>query len=255
LCSECFAPCGKACSGSRQGNRCTVHPCPKRASRPAFHLRTLAIHSLRLLAAVLLTIVAGLAVTTALGLIFVGAFNVISVAFIALFIGLGVDFGIQFCVRFRAERQGTGDLDQALIAVGSGLGPSLTLAMLSISAGFLAFLPTSYSGVAELGLVAGIGMPVTFVLSLTLLPALIKLMRPPLQVQEVGFGALAAADRYLLDHSRAIVVAAALSGVVALALLPWLEFDFNPLNLRSHDVESMATLLDLSRDPDTSPTW
>ena len=212
-----------------------------------------ALHSVRLVACVLATIFAGLAITTALGLLFVGAFNVISIAFIALFIGLGIDFGIQFCVRYRAERHAADDLETALVAAGAGLGPSLTLAMLAITAGFLAFLPTSYSGVAELGLVAGIGMPLTFVLSVTLLPALIKLTRPPAQTVEAGFAGLAPVDRFLRERARTVAAIAAAAGIVALALLPWLEFDFNPLNLRSPKVESMATLRDLSRDPDTSP--
>ena len=34
----------------------------------------------------------------------VGALNLISVAFAVLFVGIGVDFGIQFCVRYREER-------------------------------------------------------------------------------------------------------------------------------------------------------
>lgn len=212
-----------------------------------------ALRSPRLIVGVLITILAGLSITAALGLLFLGAFNIISIAFIALFVGLGIDFGIQFCVRYRAERHALKDLDQALIAAGRDLGPSLTLAMLAITAGFLAFLPTSYSGVAELGLVAGIGMPLVYVLSLTLLPALIKLMRPGGEAQEAGFPALASANRFVLTHARSIAMGAGAGGVVALALLPWLEFDFNPLNLRSHDVESMSTLLDLSQDPDTSP--
>jgi len=32
------------------------------------------------------------------------AFNLISIAFFVLFVGLGVDFGIQFSVRYRTER-------------------------------------------------------------------------------------------------------------------------------------------------------
>jgi hypothetical protein len=36
-------------------------------------------------------------------------------------------------------------------------------------------------------------------------------------------------------------------------LLPYLRFDFNPLHLRSAKVESVATLLDLMNDPNTSP--
>jgi hypothetical protein len=46
----------------------------------------------------------GLLVTLALGLLAVGRLNLISIAFIPLFVGLGVDFGIQICVRFAAER-------------------------------------------------------------------------------------------------------------------------------------------------------
>ena len=59
----------------------------------------------------------GLAITAALGLVMVGALNMISVAFAVLFVGLGVDFGIQFCVRYRAERH---DVDQSAAGAGAG---------------------------------------------------------------------------------------------------------------------------------------
>jgi predicted RND superfamily exporter protein len=53
---------------------------------------------------VFVTLLIGLSVTTAVGLMLVGAFNLISIAFFVLFVGLGVDFGIQYSVRYRAER-------------------------------------------------------------------------------------------------------------------------------------------------------
>ena len=40
--------------------------------------------------------------------------------------------------------------------------------------------------------------------------------------------------------------------ILALPLLASLRFDFNPLDLRAQDSESISTLLDLMRDPDTS---
>src|SRR5579859_3543147 len=76
----------------------------------------LAVRSFRLVGAILVTTLAGLLLTTAAGLLTVGRFNLISVAFIPLFVGLGVDFGIQFSVRFRAERSATKDLNAALTA-------------------------------------------------------------------------------------------------------------------------------------------
>ena len=52
----------------------------------------------------------------AFGLLMVGALNLISVAFFALFAGIGVDFGLQFSVRYRNERYETGDLRSALLS-------------------------------------------------------------------------------------------------------------------------------------------
>src|SRR5207253_96837 len=74
----------------------------------------LALHSLRVILAVAVSLMVGLPVTAALGLMLVGAGNIISVAFFVLFIGLGVDFGLQFGVRYRAERHEFGDLRPAL---------------------------------------------------------------------------------------------------------------------------------------------
>src|SRR5262249_10906666 len=56
----------------------------------------LALRSWKIIAAVFFSVIVGLAVTAALGIIMVGAFNLISIAFFVLFVGLGVDFGIQF---------------------------------------------------------------------------------------------------------------------------------------------------------------
>lgn len=213
----------------------------------------IALRSVRLIFAVLLTVFAGLAITTALGLLAVGAFNLISVAFIALFVGLGVDFGIQFCVRYRAERHARGKLDVALAQAGAGVGSALALAAAATAAGFYSFLPTSYRGVAELGLVAGTGMIVTFVLSITFLPALIWLLSPPGEAAEVGIAALAPLDRVLQGRKRIIVLLAIFAGLSGIATLPSLSFDFNPLDLRDPSKESVATALDLISNPDTSP--
>src|SRR5204863_3879641 len=74
----------------------------------------LAFRSFRIIFAVAASITIGLAVSAAWGLLLVGAFNLISVAFFVLFVGLGIDFGIQFSIRYRAERHEHEDLRAAL---------------------------------------------------------------------------------------------------------------------------------------------
>ncbi len=213
----------------------------------------LAVRSFRIILAILFTVFAGLAMTTAIGLLAVGAFNVISVAFVALFVGLGVDFGIQFCVRYRAERHIRDDLDLALRQAGSGVGNALTLAAGATAAGFYSFLPTSYSGVAELGLVAGTGMLVTYALSITVLPALLKVLRPGGEPDSIGYRSLVPLDEFLKRRGGVVLLMALLLGAVCIASMSRLSFDFNPLDLRNPKSESVATALDLMNNPETSP--
>ena len=106
--------------------------------------------------------------TAALGLLLAGSFNPISVAFAVLFVGLGADFAIQYSVRYRAQRHELHDLKPSLIGAARLVGAPLTLAAFAAAAGFLSFVPTDYRGVAELGLIAGVGMVVAYIASLTL---------------------------------------------------------------------------------------
>jgi hopanoid biosynthesis associated RND transporter like protein HpnN len=213
----------------------------------------IALRSFRLIVAIMLSLGAGLILTTAFGLFMFGTFNLISIAFAVLFVGLGVDFGIQFCVCYRAKRHDHDDLHLALQDAGGEVGGGLALAAASIAAGFYAFLPTAYRGVSELGVIAGTGMLVAFLASVSLLPALVALLRPRGERAAVGYAALGSLDGLLVRYRRAVMAGAGLVAVASLALLPSLQFDFNPLHLRSPKVESMATLLDLMADPQTTP--
>jgi hopanoid biosynthesis associated RND transporter like protein HpnN len=213
-----------------------------------------ASRSARLIAAILVTTIIGLVSAAAIGLIIFHRFNVISVAFIPLFVGLGIDFGIQFSVRFRAEHHDAVTVGGALDAAGAGMGRSLALAATAIASGFLAFGPTNYVGVSQLGVIAGCGMFIALLLSLTVLPALIAVLRPPAAIFIVGENRLLTRiDGVVLSHRRWVLTGSAILALVCAGLLPWLRFDFNPIHMKSPKVESVATLFDLMKDPNESP--
>ena len=205
----------------------------------------------RIIAAVFINLAVGLVITAAVGLLMVGTLNLMSIYFAVLFVGLGVDFGIQFSVRYRAERHDVDDLRVALVHAGQRAGAPLTLAALATAAGFLSFLPTVYKGVSELGLIAGVGMLIAFVTSVTLLPAMLSRFNPPGEPHQLGYHALAPVDSFLERHRMPILIATAIIVVAGLPLLHWLRFDFNPMNLRSSKVESVATYLDLKSNPNS----
>ncbi len=231
-----------------------------------------ALKSLRIVAAVALSVVVGLCVTAALGLTSLGlwhsisaaidthcircawtlfkpgALNLISVAFAVLFVGIGVDFGIQFSVRYRAERHEEPDFHKALQMAAAKAGRPLALAAAATTAGFYSFLPTDYRGVSELGLIAGTGMIIAFLSAITVLPALLTLVRPPAEREPVGYKFLAPIDNFLSAHRYAIVIGTLAVALAGTPLLAHLHFDFNPLNLRSKKTEAVATLLDLMKN-------
>jgi uncharacterized protein len=210
----------------------------------------LALRSGRMIVAVLITLFVGLAITAALGLMMVGALNMISVAFMVLFVGLGVDFGVQYGVKYREERHRDNRLSAALVNTAYSIGVPLTLAAVAVAESFFSFLPTAYRGVSELGKIAGVGMFVAYFTNMTLLPALLKVFNPPGEAGSPGFTRLAPVDDFL-DRNRKPVLIITLAVIIgALPLLAHLRFDFNPLHLKDPHTESMATLLSLNDAPE-----
>ena len=211
----------------------------------------LALHSAKIIFSVFVNLFIGLSITTAVGLWLVGSLNLLSIAFAVLFVGLGVDFGIQFSVRYRSERFKNDNLQEALEEAARRVAVPLSLAAMATAAGFLCFLPTDYKGISELGEIAGAGMVIAFLSSITVLPSILKLINPPGELEPVGYAFLAPVDRFLERHRVAIVVGTIVVSLAGLPLLYFMKFDFNPMNLRNPNAESIATFLDLRKDPNT----
>ena len=209
--------------------------------------------SLRLVLATLVTLLAGLVWTAAFATAAIGHLNLISVAFAVLFIGLAVDFGIHFALRYREERDRGLDHAAALGATAAGVGGALSMCALAAGAGFYAFVPTDYVGLSELGMISGTGIFIALFANLSLLPALLTCLPvAPRAGRSAGLG-MAGAERFVRHHARAVVVLACVLGLGALALVPAARFDFNPMNLKDPGSESVRTYRDLIRESGETP--
>jgi hypothetical protein len=94
-------------------------------------------------------------------------------------------------------------------------------------------------------------MAIAFALSITLLPALLGLLRPaPGGMREVGYAGLAPVEAFLSQHRRIVLAIGLLVAILSGTLLSFVRFDFNPLHLKSPRVESMVTLRALTSNPD-----
>src|SRR5258708_2535414 len=213
----------------------------------------IALRSWRIIVAILATLLVGLAMTAAFAAVAIGSLNLISVAFAVLFIGIAVDFSIQFSIRYRDERHRVGELSQAIERAGNGISAPLALAATTTAVGFFSFVPTAYSGVSELGLIAGTSMMIALFLNFTLLPATLRLLHPPGESEPVGYHWARGIDEFLVRRRRSVTAASAVVAAICVVLLPHWRFDFNPLNLKDPKTESVATLFDLMSDPSATP--
>ena len=218
-------------------------------------LLVLAFRSLRLVIAVLATLIAGLIWTAAFAIWAIGALNLISVAFAVLFIGLSVDFGIHYVLRYRERVDGGQDNAAAIDAAAGAGGGGLALCALAAAISFYAFLPTDYVGLAELGVIAGTGMFIALAANLTLLPALLALMpaRPRPPSPDGTAGTAGWSRRWIEGNPRLVLAGAAVLLAAGVALLPQARFDFDPLNLQDRGLESVAVIHELADDPETTP--
>jgi hopanoid biosynthesis associated RND transporter like protein HpnN len=211
------------------------------------------LRSIKLVLCTLIVLIMGLILTAGFATIAVGHLNVLSVAFAILYIGLGVDFAIHICLCFRECWEHHMTSEQAIQRSIRMLGSSLFLCALTTSIGFFAFIPTDYKGVSELGLISGGGMFVGLIVSLTLLPALLKVFSIKKLAQTQVTQLPHWVCTFPFRHARAIRYTSFLFAAAAVFSLNYVYLDSNPINLRDQGSESVQVFKDLLQSKDRSP--
>ena len=204
--------------------------------------------------------------TLALGMVFCGAFaaiavtelNLISLAFAVSNIGLGVEYGIHFCLRYRDNLKEHADKELALRDTFMTVGPSLLLAAGTTSIGLYAFIPTDYKGVAELGLLAGTSLFICLLITLISLPALLKILPTPRKFgPEKGRHPLSNLSSKLatlpIRYAKTVSVATLVLALISIALAFNVKTDFNPIDFRDPNTESVIAFKELMADEETTP--
>jgi hopanoid biosynthesis associated RND transporter like protein HpnN len=223
-----------------------------------------ALRSVRLLFASLCVLFAGLVGTAAFAAAAVGGLNMISVAFAILYVGLGIDYAIHFCLGYVEARRETGSHIEGLRLTAERAGVALFFSAVTTALCFYAFMVTDFTGVADLGKIGGTGMLISFVATVGLLPALLSL--PPFRVADSGPVGLeyetrpagpaskpmARLDRLVSAWRWPILACAALLAVGSAILIPRVRFDQDVINMSDPGSESVVTLRELLGDPNTA---
>ena len=213
--------------------------------------------SLPMVFATIVSLVVGILYTAAFATWAIGHLNLISIAFAVLYIGLGVDYGIHFCLRYHVFSTYCENRLEALHNTIRYMAPALGICTLSTAIGFYAFVPTAYLGVSELGLISGTGMFISFIISMTFLPAMLHLL-PKSQKMMSAVDTEMADPNFLqrlpIRYSRPVSIVSALIIAGTLFLLPKAYFDYDPIKLRDPHTESVQILMDMIADTGKHPS-
>lgn len=219
----------------------------------------LGFRSLKLTIATLITLVLGLTYSLGFAAAAVPALNVISISFAVLYIGMGVDYATHLALRYREFILEDHTPGKALLHSLRSVSPALLLCALTTALAMYSFIPTSYTGISELGLIAGTSLFIVVIVTLTAMPALMALLplRPAREWRQ-------RTTRFFLPegiaclpyrHSRAIRILTFLLALAGIGGLCGVQFDFNPVNLRDPHSESVQTFKKLLKTQDTSPMY
>lgn len=213
-----------------------------------------AYRSFKLVIATFVSLSLGLIFSLGFATVAIGQLNLISIGFAVLFIGMGDAYSSHFCLRYRELLLEGKTQKEALQITLSSTGSALVLSAVTAAVGLFAFIPTSYQGVAELGIIAGASMFIALLTTFTVLPALMKIM--PIHPKK-GKGETTSNaphwSNWPLRKASSIRIATGILTFVAIALTFKVQVDFNPVNLRDPNTESVSTFKSLLLSEETSP--
>lgn len=211
----------------------------------------LGVRSGKIIAATFTMLAIGVIWTSAYAMLTVGEYNTLSVVFVVMFFGLGVDFALHYSLRFQEATneclgdQDTGDTraqtERALLTSTRSVGRAISLCSVTTALGFLGFWPTDYQGLADLGVISAGGMAIAWILTFTFLPAFYALSGPP-RFHRMDLPTSDAIVSWLLARRSTVVIGVFALGVGACFVAAQSAFDYSVLALKDPSSESMRTL-------------
>lgn len=189
----------------------------------------------------LLSLSFGLAWSTAWAAVAVETLNIITVNFLSITIGIGIDFSVHFLARYSEERCRTSSLE-AMLATWQSTGWEIFVGALATAAAFFALMLTDFQAVIELGRIAGVAILLCFMSVVTVLPPLLFWHE-----QRKGFKPLEVAtlpwvlrlERWLRRFpKKALAIGFSIVALMG-AVGSQVRFDYNLLNLQSASFEAV----------------
>ena len=214
-------------------------------------LLLLAFRSAFLAGLTLVSLIITIVLTAAFAAAVVGELNLVSVAFTVLLVGLGLDFAIHLLLHIQERRADGQSIRKSIRGATYEVGPAMAIAAPTTALAFLSFVPTQFDGIAQLGVIAGAGVVIAFLVSITFLPAALSAF--PLPPARPSSGAVRGVFGVIERVSAPVTILTLLLGAAAVYFLPQARFDADPMSLRDPSSPSVQGFNILFEDENTVP--
>ena len=195
----------------------------------------------------LLAFMVGCALTYAAAALIYGRLNLLSIVFMLVLVGVGLDYGIHMVARYLEARRHLPTLPSIVHMMRTAVPSNLAGALTSAGVFLLAWF-TEFQGLRELGVVSGVGLLLTLAAMVVMLPALLVIFDARL-VKSAGANTQKSAffsQREGVDHKllpvaawRAVIISVALALAAGWYGFTHIRFESNLLKLQAKGLESV----------------
>ncbi|HLD45633.1 MAG TPA: MMPL family transporter, partial [bacterium] len=202
----------------------------------------------------LLALMIGMAWTTGFASLFFGQLNLITIAFVIILIGLGIEYGIHFLSRYLWERKEGHETTAAISKTLEHTGRAIGIGGITAAAAFLTAIFTHFKGLQQLGIIAGAGVIFCFLAEVTILPSLLMLFDTHKQTNKTIPANKQVRFDFLVKHPKPTIIVLSVFTLIGLIVAPSLHFDSNLLNLQDQKLESLV-FEKIIQDNTEQSTW
>lgn len=202
-----------------------------------------------------LPLLPGVVLTLAFILLAYDRLNLITSSFVAVLLGLGIDFSVHVVARYNEFVRLGERRDAAIRASLIKTGPGILAGAIITAVGFLAGITTEFTAYGELGVITAVGLLLVVIATFSMLPAMLArgratVTKPP--PEPPGLAQLPGIVRRLRWPLATVGIAAGLLGV---ALVSGVAFNPRYFDFLPQRVESAAPLNRLEYDALASPVF
>jgi predicted RND superfamily exporter protein len=214
------------------------------------------LRSIRQTALSLTPVLGGVAMTLGATYLIYGYLNLVTSSFVAVLLGLGIDFGVHMIHRFNEQRRAGSGVREAIDEAVVHTGPAILIGALVTMAAFLTLIGSDFTAFVELGVITAIGLLFVVLSTLFTLPSLLAFAGntglAAVKKEPPGIRSLVG----LVSKLRIPIVIVALGGAVAGGWgLTRIDFNGRYFDFLPQDLEAVQALGTLEHDPLMSPIY